>query len=334
MIFINNNHLNDCPELLRSFLFYLETIKGLSSKTTNEYYLDIRTFLRFMKVYKNKLDIHTANFDEIKIDDITAEFISTISLSDVYEYLHYISSDRENGSAARSRKVSAIRGFFKYLTTKANILKDNPVKELEVPNLKKSLPRYLTLEESLELLNAVPQSEHQLRDYCIITLFLNCGMRLSELVGINLRDIKENTVKICGKGNKERMVYLNDACMAAINDYLRVRPADCKEKNALFISRNGNRISRRRVQNIVEDTLKTAGLSDMGYSTHKLRHTAATLMYQYGDVDIRVLKEVLGHKSVATTEIYTHISDKQLEKASKSSPLSNVKNKKQKPKTD
>lgn len=334
MIFINSNHLHDCPELLRNFLVYLETIKGLSSKTAYEYFLDIRTFLRFMKAYKNNLNLNNIIFDEIKINDINADFISTISLSDVYEYLHYINSSRENGSAARSRKVSAIRGFFKYLTTKANILKDNPVKELEVPNLKKSLPRYLTLEESLELLNSVPQSEHQLRDYCIITLFLNCGMRLSELVGINLRDIKDNTVKICGKGNKERIVYLNDSCMSAINDYLKVRPNNPKEKNALFISRNGNRISRRRVQNIVEDTLKTAGLSDMGYSTHKLRHTAATLLYQHGDVDIRVLKEMLGHKSVATTEIYTHVSDKQLENASKSSPLSNVKNKKQKPKID
>lgn len=315
-------------------MVYLETIKGLSSKTVDEYFLDIRTFLRFMKAYKNNLNLNNIIFDEIKINDINADFISTISLSDVYEYLHYINSSRENGSAARSRKVSAIRGFFKYLTTKANILKANPVKELEVPNLKKSLPRYLTLEESLELLNSVPQSEHQLRDYCIITLFLNCGMRLSELVGINLRDIKDNTVKICGKGNKERIVYLNDACMSAINDYLKVRPNNPKEKNALFISRNGNRISRRRVQNIVEDTLKIAGLSDMGYSTHKLRHTAATLLYQHGDVDIRVLKEMLGHKSVATTEIYTHVSDKQLENASKSSPLSNVKNKKQKPKID
>lgn len=328
MIFVNNNHLNDCPELLRGFLFYLETIKGLSPKTVDEYYLDIRTFLRYIKLLKAHKYIDDNAMNDVLINDVTSDLVKTITLADVYEYLHYISSQRDNGSAARSRKVSSIRSFFKYLTAKANILKDNPVKELEVPNLKKSLPKFLSLEESLELLNAVPQSEHQVRDFCIITLFLNCGMRLSELVGINLSDIKDNTVRICGKGNKERIVYLNDACLTAIGDYIKIRPRDCKEKQALFISRNGTRISRRRVQNIVEDTLKTAGLNNMGYSAHKLRHTAATLMYQYGDVDIRVLKEVLGHKSVATTEIYTHVSDKQLENASKASPLSNVKNKK------
>ncbi|MEG0229357.1 MAG: tyrosine-type recombinase/integrase, partial [Oscillospiraceae bacterium] len=220
------------------------------------------------------------------------------------------------------RKVSALRTFYKYLTVKSNLLENNPVKELEIPSLKKSLPKYLSLNESVTLLENV-SSSNKIRDFCILTLFLNCGMRLSELVGINLEDIKDNTLKLLGKGNKERIIYLNEQCINTIEEYSKIRPKDTKEKNALFISKKGARLSKRRVQEIVTYNLEANGLN--GYSTHKLRHTAATLLYQYGNVDINILKELLGHENLGTTQIYTHISNKQLEDASLKSPLKSVK---------
>jgi len=289
------------------------------------YYTDLRTFLRYIKQQSGRADAETP-FAKISIEDITIEQIREITLSDVYAFLNYTMSQRENQSKARARKVSSIRSFFKYLTTKAGLLGENPVKDLELPSSKKSIPKYLTLEESLELLSAVSTSSPQ-RDTCILVLFLNCGMRLSELVGINIQDIRGNTVRLLGKGNKERIVYLNDACLFAVEQYLEVRvpPTDVTHKNALFISSRGTRLTPRRVQQIVEDCMRTAGLSNRGYSPHKLRHTAATLMYQHGGVDIRVLKEILGHSNLATTEIYTHVSDKQIEKAANASPLANVK---------
>jgi len=289
------------------------------------YYTDLRTFLRYIKQQSGRADAETP-FAKISIEDVTIEQIQEITLSDVYAFLNYTMSQRENQSKARARKVSSIRSFFKYLTTKAGLLGENPVKDLELPSSKKSIPKYLTLEESLELLSAVSTSSPQ-RDTCILVLFLNCGMRLSELVGINIQDIRGNTVRLLGKGNKERIVYLNDACLFAVEQYLEVRvpPTDVTHKNALFISSRGTRLTPRRVQQIVEDCMRTAGLSNRGYSPHKLRHTAATLMYQHGGVDIRVLKEILGHSNLATTEIYTHVSDKQIEKAANASPLANVK---------
>lgn len=329
---------NDCPELLRQFLFYMETIRGRSEKTVQGYYIDLRSFLRFIKAVKI-LGIQPLNddqFHQIKIADISTEVICSVTLADVYEYLHFALSQLNNGSAARSRKVSSIRAFYKYITTKTTLLEDDPVKNLEVPAIKKALPKYLTLEESLELLTSV-KSKFTQRDFCIITLFLNCGMRVSELVGINLEDIRDNTLKLLGKGNKERVVYLNDACIAAINDYMAVRETSISpgslskaDRNALFLSKNGKRLTVRRVEQIVGECLKLAGLSGQGYSPHKLRHTAATLMYQHGGVDIRVLKEILGHSNLGTTEIYTHVSSGQIENAAEKNPLSKVKPKKEK----
>ncbi len=317
--------LNDCPPILRDFLFYMETIKGRSSATINSYYIDLRNFFRFMKELRGLLPSKTS-FNKIPISDISIDFIRTITLSDVYEYLNYTLSERSNSAKTRARKVSCLRSFFNYLTSKAHLLEENPVKDLETPKLKKTLPKYLSLEQSLELLNHV-DGEYQERDYCILTLFLNCGMRLSELVGINLSDIQDNTLRLTGKGNKERIVYLNDACLSSIQSYLAVRTKNIshiKDKNALFLSRLGKRIDKRRVQQLVSKHLQDAGLGNMGYSTHKLRHTAATLMYQHGNVDIRVLKEILGHVNLGTTEIYTHVTSSQLEKASDASPLSGI----------
>ncbi|WMJ23337.1 tyrosine recombinase XerC [Paludicola sp. MB14-C6] len=327
----NKDLYRDCPNILKDFLFYIHTIKGRSERTVEAYYIDLKSFLRFLNL-KNGLVNADTPFEEIKISNITIENLKSISLSDVYEYLHFLSVEKDNSSITRSRKVSSIRSFFNYLTVKMHLLEVNPMKELEVPSIKKSLPKYLTLDQCIDLLKNI-DGEYKERDYCIITMFLNCGMRLSELVGLNLSDISDNTIRLLGKGNKERIVYLNDACISALNQYIPIRNKQTihqTSQNALFISRNGQRISKRRVQEIVELNLKKAGLSNHGLSTHKLRHTAATIMYQYGDVDIKVLQEILGHVNLGTTEIYTHISSKQLEQAAKSTPLSKITNTKKK----
>ena len=321
------NFRDEAPNVVKDFLFYMQTIKSKSQKTVNEYYLDLRMFFRFMKVLRG---ISNANdFDKIKIDDIDIDFIKEITLTDIYEFMNFLISDRGLQAAARSRKASSLHTFFNYLTVKKHLLDVDPSKELEMPKLRKSLPKYLTLEQSLELLNAV-EGKNKERDYCIITLFLNCGLRLSELVGLNVTDIRNNnTARVLGKGNKERIIYLNDACMEAVNSYKAVRPMDnVKDKKALFLSSQLKRISPKTVQAMVYKYLEKIGLDSQGYSCHKLRHTAATLMYQHGNVDVRVLKDILGHENLGTTEIYTHLSNKQLEDASNSNPLSKVKMKK------
>lgn len=328
------------PDLLRNYLFYLETIKGRSPKTVSEYFLDLRNFLRYMNLYKNDQEITSESLRNTDISGLNETFFRSITLADIYSYLYYFMSspEHQNNANTRSRKVSSIRGFFKYLTNNLKLLEENPALNLELPSVRKSMPKYLTLEQSLDLLNSVDgsmDSEFQERDYCILTLFLNCGMRLSELVGINLQDIRDNTLRLLGKGNKERIIYLNQTCMDAIADYLSVRSRQEKivDKQALFISQRGTRISARRVQMIVEMYLKKSGLGGMGYSVHKLRHTAATLMYQYGQIDIRVLKDILGHVNLGTTEIYTHVSNTQMEHAADSNPLNrNRKPKKEKQK--
>lgn len=315
----------DAPKVLRDYLFYIQTIKGRSFRTVQGYYIDLRTFFRFINLHKRYIP-SDISFDEIPISNIDIDILKDITLSDVYEFLHYVSSERSNKPTTRSRKVSSIKSFFHYLTNKVNLLEVNPVLELEVPGLKKSLPKYLTLEQCMSLLTSI-DGEYKERDFCIVTLFLNCGMRLSELVGINISDIGNGTVRLLGKGNKERIVYLNDACINAIGAYQVYRNSHFvapTDKNAFFLNRNGRRIGGRRVEQIIDENLKKAGLDNYGFSTHKLRHTAATLMYQYGKVDIRVLQEILGHANLGTTEIYTHISSEQLEHAAESSPLANI----------
>ena len=327
---MNQNFLHEAPPLIKEFLGYQETIKGRSPKTVEEYYLDLRTFFRYIKVSRGLCD-SSMEFQDIPIHDITNEIVTSVTLSEVFEYMNYLISQRGNHTAARQRKTTSLRMFYKFLTNQKHLLEKNPLEQLESPRQKKSLPKYLTLEQSLELLNSV-DGPYKERDYCILTLFLNCGMRLSELVSLNVSDIKNgaSVVRIVGKGNKERIVYLNAACRAAIDEYLKVRPAPerLKDKKALFISHQNKRISPKTVQYLVKKYLSAIDLDGMGYSVHKLRHTAATLMYQHGNVDIRVLKDILGHENLGTTEIYTHLSDKQMEKAANASPLSQVKPKK------
>ena len=331
--YIISEYAYDAPPLLRDFLAYISTIKGKSDRTAYEYFLDLRFFLRYLK-HARKLVPLDQPFEEISIHNIDLAFLQSITLSDVYEYLGYIAQERprqqnskttEYGLCAtsRARKVASLRAFFKYLTSKAGVLEVNPVAELDSPTQPKRLPRYLTLEESIALLNSV-EGPYAARDYCILTLFLNCGMRVSELAGINIQDIQKDTLRVVGKGNKERTVYLNDACLEAIEAYLPERilphPAD---QNAFFTSRNRNRMSVQTIKWLVKKHLAAAGLDASKFSAHKLRHTAATLMYQNG-VDIRTLQTVLGHRSVDTTMIYTHIRDESVRTAALNNPLAHV----------
>ncbi len=321
--------LQSCPPVIRDFLTYNETIKGKSSRSVEGYFLDLQTFFRYILLVRGLVP-KDMEFEEISISSVDINLIKTISVTDLYAFMVYCKEERQNGAASRARKTSTLRIFFKYLSVQTHQLENNPAELLESPKVKQSLPKHLTLEDSLELLNSV-EGPNKERDYCILTLFLNCGLRLAELCALNLSSISsDGTLTVIGKGNKERMVYLNSACGDAINRYLAVRPNEgvpAIHKNALFISRNKQRISNKTVQHIVKTYLEKSGLGDMGYSTHKLRHTAATLMYQHGNVDIRVLKDILGHANLGTTQIYTHVSDKQIQKAVDSNPLSNVKGK-------
>ncbi|MBR2039773.1 MAG: tyrosine recombinase XerC [Clostridia bacterium] len=319
--------LQSCPPVIRDFLTYNETIRGKSSRSVEGYYLDLQTFFRYILLIRGKVP-KDLEFEKISIESVDISLIKTITISDLYAFMVYCKEERQNGPASRARKTSTLRIFFKYLSVQTHQLETNPAELLESPKVKQALPKHLTLEDSLELLKSV-EGDNKERDFCILTLFLNCGLRLAELCALNLSSISnDDTLTVIGKGNKERIVYLNSACVTAINNYLAVRPREginVNDRNALFISRNKRRISNKTVQHIVKTYLQKSGLGDMGYSTHKLRHTAATLMYQHGNVDIRVLKDILGHANLGTTQIYTHVSDTQIKKAVDSNPLANVK---------
>lgn len=313
------------PSLVRQYLNYLAAIKNKSQLTVLEYGSDLRMFFRFIAKSKGLCD-NSTEFDEINISMMTDEQICSVSLEDAYAFLYFCRTERMNDNNSRARKAVAIKRFYRYLEVNDKI-KENRIAFLESPQTKKSLPKYLTLEQSVKLLNSV-DGKFKERDFCILTLFLNCGLRLSELVGINISHIKDdNTLVVLGKGNKERTIYLNKSCIDAINSYMAVRPADgVKDRDALFISNQKRRISNQGVQKIVEGCLARSGLDGLGFSTHKLRHTAATLMYQYGNVDPLQLKEILGHENLSTTEIYTHIHDDQLKQAVDSNPLNDPSN--------
>lgn len=322
MLNVENN-----PEFLNSFIDYNETILNKSPNTVKEYNYDLNNFLKFIKI-RLKLTNET-DFKNIIIKDITVDDLKKVTLDDLHAYLGYLTRNNNSKATTRARKVSSIKALFNYLTAKTNMLENNPAQNLESPKLGKRIPKYLTYEESKRLLEVTSISEDQRnveRDYAIITIFLNCGIRLSELVGINIKDISfdEEKLNVVGKGNKERTIYLNLACIKAIKSYLEVRPNDDQtpnNKKPLFLSERKKRISQRTVQVIVKKELQKAGLDTNKYSVHKLRHTAATLMYQNG-VDIRALQELLGHESISTTEIYTHVDNKQIRDAVIKNPLS------------
>lgn len=316
----------DCPPLVVEFLYNSETIRGLSPRTVNGYYIDLRTFFRFLKLHRGLVPADTP-LEEIPISELDLTFIAAVTTSEIYEFLHYVTRERENSAATRARKLSSLKGFFKYLCNKKKVLQNNPTDDVDTPALKKRLPKYLSLPEGIELLKNI-QSDFYERDYCIITLFLNCGMRLSELVNIDITDLQDDgTIRIVGKGDKERLVYLNNACKNALHRLCeeRAKLPNLQDRQALFVSkRTGRRLSARRVQQIVDACLQQAGLSGKGYSAHKLRHTAATMMYQEGHVDMLALKEILGHAHVSTTEIYTHLGNAQLKQAAQASPFADL----------
>jgi site-specific recombinase XerD len=324
---------SDCPLILRDFLVYHENIKGQSPKTISEYYLDLRMFLRFIKLMRSDMPVQT-RLDEIDIKDVDLDFIRQISTSDIFDFLEYLANerisnpdspapDRGIAPAARARKLSALKSFYKYLTVRTKQLTDNPVSDLEYPKLRKSLPKYLTLEQSAALLKAV-SGKNEKRDYAILMLFLNCGIRRSELVGLNLTDVYDDRIRVVGKGNKERIVYFGDACRKAIDAYLPERHKMVLTDNrALFGSRNGNRMSVEAVHRLVKKALLQAGLDATQFSAHKLRHTAATMMLS-GGVDVKTVQEVLGHENLNTTQIYTHIESTELKLAAQANPLSKL----------
>ncbi len=325
---------DDCPIILREFLSYHETIKGQSKMTINEYYLDLRMFLRFMKLVKNEMPYDT-DLETISIKDVDLDFIKSITTTDVYDFFSYLANDRvknpesvnkELGISANSRfrKLAAIKTFYKYLTVRTKQLEDNPVKDIEYPKLRQSLPRYLTLDETKQLLKSV-DGPNKTRDFAILMLFLNCGIRRSELVGLNINDVYSDHIRVLGKGNKERIVFIGSSCKKAIDDYMIERnQIELSDNRALFGSRDHNRISVTAVHRLVKKHVLEAGLDPERFSAHKLRHTAATLMLQSG-VDIRTVQEVLGHEHLNTTQIYTHIENSELRSAAEKNPISKLK---------
>lgn len=333
----NEDILKTLPPLVREFAAYKSAIQGCSIKTVSEYLLDLRTFFRFLIAKENGIDPESDAFFEIDASNIDLRYISEIEKDDIYDFLLYTGTTRKNLWSAKSRKLSAIKAFFKYLENSRGMIENNPAALVESPKPKKALPKFLSLEEAEQLLLAVKndeESDSTVRDYAIVTLFLNCGMRLSELCGINLTDLDRDlrSMRVIGKGAKERIIYLNDACRVVLADYLQIRlsksvrakAAKKKEERALFLSARGQRISQKTVQWMVYKYLDLAGLESKHYSVHKLRHTAATLMYQSGNVDIRVLKDILGHEQLNTTQIYTHVSNRNMEDAMKQNPLASL----------
>lgn len=336
---LKSEEMEQFPTLVRDFATYKAAISGCSEKTVCEYLLDLRTFFKYLEArrlgipFDREYEEDREQFDAIDIRGIDIETIRKIRTETIYEFLLYAGEERSNGWAAKSRKLSALKAFFKYLTTKRNLLEINPCANIESPKKRSSLPKYLSLSESVELLSTIKndsESKTVVRDYAIVCLFLNCGMRLSELVGIDINHIDPQlrSLRVLGKGSKERIVYLNEACRAALADYIKQRlegDTGNLKTRALFLSGRDQRISNKTVQWMVYKYLRAAGLDGRGYSVHKLRHTAATLMYQTGNVDVRVLKDILGHEQLNTTQIYTHVSDKNMENAVNTNPLAGVK---------
>ncbi|MBO5212757.1 MAG: tyrosine recombinase XerC [Clostridia bacterium] len=324
------------PLIVRDFASYKLTIQACSKKTVDEYLSDLKLFLKYMYAKRYGVDVHSDFFEKLDISKLENDFIFSITTEEIYDFFVYVSNERGNKSCAKSRKLSSIKALYKYICTKRRLMDKNPAIDIETPKKKQTLPKFLSMEESVSLLEAVSndkESKTKERDYAIITLFLNCGIRLSELCGINLNDIDKElrSLRVLGKGNKERIVYLNEACRDALSKYLVIRKGDSYRSlnnPALFISKQHKRISNKTVQWLVYKYLSLAGLEYKHYSTHKLRHTAATLMYQTGQVDVRVLKEILGHEQLNTTQIYTHVSNKGMQDAINANPLANIKSKK------
>lgn len=321
-------HFDDCPVILDDYLNYLLTIKGRSNLTVKEYYYDLKRFLKFI-IMRKKLFGYNLNSDinEVSILSINKRDILDIDITDLHAYISYCDSYYNDSTKTKARKISAIKSWFKYLHNTVELIDKNPSEKLELPKLQKRNPVYLTLSESEKVINAIKLEENEFnraRDLCIILIFLTCGLRISELTGINIESIKDDKLNVIGKGNKERTVFLNENCLYAIKCYLKLRPIT-PDIAALFISSHKKRISNRSIQIRLKKYIQLAGLDPNIYTPHKLRHTAATLMYKYGDVDIRTIQSILGHTSVATTQIYTHLDDDDIKKGISKNPISKLK---------
>lgn len=322
-------HLNsiyaECPPFLKDYLVYMSVIKGKSENTIREYFYDLRMFLRYILVYEKNLN---EDFSQIIIKDFDFDLIKKITLSDLYSFIAFVNNEHSSNDCYRARKVASLKSFFKYLYIKDKSISEDPAANLESPKIKKRLPKYLSIEQSIDLLKAI-DGEYQKRDLCIFLLFLTCGLRLSELVNINISDINfaKRSLRVVGKGNKERIVYLNDLCINTIKEYMEIRPMDGvlqKDKDALFLSRKLRRISNRMVEILAKKYFIKANIDPDKYTPHKLRHTAATIMYREGNVDIRTLQELLGHASLSTTQLYTHVKNEGLISAAENNPLANI----------
>lgn len=327
--------MREYPPIFQEFAQYKLVVQNRSKLTVEQYLTDLSLFFKYLQCSRRLKRFSMEDFEQQSLDGVDLDMAASVTSGDILAFAGWTASEKDNHASARARKLSAIRSFYKYLTSTRRYFEKNPAGDIESPRVKQALPKFLTLDESILLLETIEndtQSKNRYRDYCMVTLFLNCGMRLSELVGISLSDIDPNlrSLRVIGKGNKERMIYLNEACRSAITEWLKVRSStgDIKDKNALFISSRGTRICNKTVQHIVYKYLDMAGLSNRKLSTHKLRHTAATLMYQEGGVDVRVLKEILGHEQLNTTQIYTHVSNAQIEDAMAQNPLAKKKGKK------
>lgn len=316
--------------IVDDYLNYLSASKGASETTLMEYYYDVRNFLRYMRYRKEDLDIHSEDLSQISIDNVDIDFIKTIDKQDIYAYISYLDKVRKNSNRTRYRKLSSIRSFYNYLCNKVDLLDHNPSENIDLPRIEKRLPVHLSLDDCIKLLDHVESYKqreiYRCRDVAIVTLFLNTGLRLSELSALNVKDISpDNTINIIGKGNKERMIYLNDSTMDALNDYLRIRKEEGLEnQEALFLSMRKNRMSNRSIQHMIKKHLEEAGFDTTKYTVHKLRHTAATLIYHYGNTDLRSLQEILGHESVTTTQIYTHVKQDEIKQAMLDNPLGHI----------
>lgn len=341
---IMKNIINETenPEFLTKFLNYKLIIENMSEGTVKEYNYDLLLFLRYIAFRKEKNNVNIdgeiiedeSRVHEIDISRLDVNLLSKITLDDIHSFLAFVKKNYDNSANTIARRTSSIRSFFKYYSSVNPVLKQNVASNLESPKLPQRLPRHLDIEEAKRLLESTKTATNKKaekyipRNHAIITIFINCGLRLNELVNINISDINFETrfLKVTGKGNKERSVYLNDACMKALDRYIKTRPENISKeyKDALFLSNQNKRISRRGVQYIVENEMKKAGLDTTKFSTHKLRHTAATLMYQYGDVDIAALQKVLGHENISTTEIYTHAESYEVKRAIENNPLANL----------
>ncbi len=323
--------MNESPQLVKDFVGYKLSIQNRSPKTVEQYELDLTIFFRYLLAKRAGLPTMGEEFDKIDLSAVDLSFIRSIREEDIYDFFGYLTRERNNKAKARARKLSSLKSFFRYLEVTKKLIDKNPAANIEAPGVKRALPKFLSLDESLLLLETIENdtaSESRLRDYAIVTLFLNCGMRLSELCGINLTDVDKDmrSLRVLGKGAKERVIYLNDACREAMENWLKVRQEmTIKDKNAFFLSRLGKRISNKTVQWMIYKYLDRAGLGNRHLSVHKLRHTAATLLYQEGGVDVLVLKDILGHEQLNTTQIYTHVSNRQLEEAVGKNPLAHKK---------